>query len=184
MGGTGVAILTLVWHAMCELCRSMDEAASETAYELLGLQMHARHDHSDMIHTCVTFHTSCTIYRSMDEAAPETFYELLGLQMGASLDDIRGAYRKLQRVVHPDVVGPSAHALAILLNAAVATLSEPNSRCDRGACICVIQSLEAVQPFMGLLIIVYSATSACICVICLLKQYKQYMPPDTDNSVR
>lgn len=67
-------------------------------------------------------------YWSMDEAAPETFYELLGLPTGASVDDIRGAYRKLQRVVHPDIVGPSAHALAILLNVAVATLSDPNSR--------------------------------------------------------
>eukprot|EP00798_Chlamydomonas_sp_ICE-L_P008242 gene8242-1511_t len=63
----------------------------------------------------------------MNAAAPETFYELLGLDMDASLDDIRNAYRGLLRTVHPDRVGNEAHALAVLLNAALSTLTHPET---------------------------------------------------------
>ena len=63
-----------------------------------------------------------------DGAAPSTFYELLGLDKNATNNDIRSAYRRLQRTVHPDVVGPAANPLAILLNAAIDMLCNPVSR--------------------------------------------------------
>lgn len=46
----------------------------------------------------------------------EDAYRMLGLEPGASLEDVRAAYRRLMRKVHPDLGG--SPALAALLNAA------------------------------------------------------------------
>ena len=43
-------------------------------------------------------------------------YRVLGLAQGASVEEVRAAYRRLMRKVHPDLGGSSA--LAALLNAA------------------------------------------------------------------
>ena len=43
-------------------------------------------------------------------------YRILGLAPGASLEEVRGAYRRLMKRVHPDLGGSSA--LAAMLNAA------------------------------------------------------------------
>jgi ferredoxin len=56
------------------------------------------------------------------DAAPCDFFELLGVETDADGADVKSAFRKLQRVVHPDVAGASAEPLAVLLNAAYATL--------------------------------------------------------------
>jgi hypothetical protein len=54
----------------------------------------------------------------------EEAYRLLGLAPGASLEEVRAAYRRLMRKVHPDLGG--SPALAALLNAA-------KNRLDPGA---------------------------------------------------
>jgi hypothetical protein len=46
----------------------------------------------------------------------EDAYRMLGLEPGASLEEVRSAYRRLMRKVHPDLGG--SPALAALLNAA------------------------------------------------------------------
>jgi curved DNA-binding protein CbpA len=46
----------------------------------------------------------------------EDAYRMLGLEPGASLEEVRAAYRRLIRKVHPDLGG--SPALAALLNAA------------------------------------------------------------------
>ncbi len=43
-------------------------------------------------------------------------YRILGLEPGASIGEVRDAYRRLMRRVHPDLGG--SDALAALLNAA------------------------------------------------------------------
>jgi curved DNA-binding protein CbpA len=43
-------------------------------------------------------------------------YRVLGLAPGASVEEVRGAYRRLMRRVHPDLGGSSA--LAAMINAA------------------------------------------------------------------
>jgi curved DNA-binding protein CbpA len=43
-------------------------------------------------------------------------YRVLGLPQGASIEEVRAAYRRLIRRVHPDLGGSSA--LAAMLNAA------------------------------------------------------------------
>lgn len=55
-------------------------------------------------------------------------YELLGVKSDASMPEIKQAYRWLQKRCHPDIAGPIGHDMAILLNDAYATLSDPNQR--------------------------------------------------------
>ena len=70
-------------------------------------------------------------------AAP-TLYEVLGLRAGATVREIKAAYRRLARERHPDVAGaaPGAAAEFVRLHDAYATLSDPDSRArydhDRG----------------------------------------------------
>ncbi|KAG8074247.1 hypothetical protein GUJ93_ZPchr0006g40691 [Zizania palustris] len=61
-----------------------------------------------------------------------SFYDVLGLHAGASPREIKDAYRRLARAVHPDASG-SAHPSAddfIRVNAAYTTLSDPEKRAD------------------------------------------------------
>jgi ferredoxin len=58
------------------------------------------------------------------DAAPCDFFELLGVDTGASAVDVKAAFRKLQRCVHPDIAGAAAEPLAVLLNSAYATLMD------------------------------------------------------------
>lgn len=55
-------------------------------------------------------------------------YELLGVEAEAPLPEIKQAYRWLQKRCHPDIAGPIGHDMAILLNDAYATLSDPMRR--------------------------------------------------------
>ena len=41
----------------------------------------------------------------LNTAAPGDFYELLGLDSNADPAAVRAAYRALQRIVHPDIIG-------------------------------------------------------------------------------
>ncbi|CAI0435668.1 unnamed protein product [Linum tenue] len=64
-------------------------------------------------------------------AAASSFYEVLGIPMGASCQEIKSAYRKLARVLHPDVAGEeSAASEFIELHKAYETLSDPAKRAD------------------------------------------------------
>ncbi|CAO2833827.1 unnamed protein product [Amaranthus hypochondriacus] len=67
-----------------------------------------------------------------------TFYEVLGIQAGATGKEIKAAYRKLARVLHPDAAVAS-HGLKdttssaeefIRVHEAYATLSDPKKRAD------------------------------------------------------
>ncbi|CAO2164948.1 unnamed protein product [Urochloa humidicola] len=70
-----------------------------------------------------------------------TLYEVLGLRAGATVREIKAAYRRLARERHPDVAGaaPGAAAEFVRLHDAYATLSDPDSRAryDRGAVVAV-----------------------------------------------
>lgn len=70
--------------------------------------------------------------------APSTssFYEVLGIDMFASRHQIKAAYRKLARVVHPDAASNGQREAAssandfIRVHEAYATLSNPRKRAD------------------------------------------------------
>jgi ferredoxin len=62
------------------------------------------------------------------EYAPDDYYSLLELTPSASAADVRDAYRRLQKACHPDVAGDEATECSVLLNEAMATLSDPALR--------------------------------------------------------
>ncbi|KAL5217802.1 hypothetical protein ABZP36_018486 [Zizania latifolia] len=67
---------------------------------------------------------------AMPDHVSASFYDVLGLHAGASPREIKDAYRRLARAVHPDA---SAHPSAddfIRVNAAYSTLSDPDKRAD------------------------------------------------------
>ncbi|XP_040381067.1 chaperone protein dnaJ 11, chloroplastic-like [Oryza brachyantha] len=66
-------------------------------------------------------------------ASARTHYEVLGVGAGASRVEIKAAYRRLAREVHPDAAGGSGGAAGgdedfIRLHAAYATLADPDER--------------------------------------------------------
>ncbi|KAK4368137.1 hypothetical protein RND71_011929 [Anisodus tanguticus] len=75
-----------------------------------------------------------TLPTNMVHASPASFYEILGIPMGATIQEIKAAYRRLARVCHPDVAvidekGTSADDF-MKIHAAYSTLSDPDKRAD------------------------------------------------------
>ncbi|KAM3298061.1 hypothetical protein ACQJBY_039828 [Aegilops geniculata] len=74
----------------------------------------------------------CVVARASSEtmaaAAGRTHYEVLGLGAGASSREIKAAYRRLAREVHPDAAGSGGDESFIRLHAAYATLADPDER--------------------------------------------------------
>lgn len=56
------------------------------------------------------------------------YYEVLGVARDASQDDIKKAYRKLARKLHPDYAGPDSEEAFKELSVAYETLSDPDKR--------------------------------------------------------
>ncbi|XP_050227106.1 chaperone protein dnaJ 11, chloroplastic-like [Mercurialis annua] len=64
---------------------------------------------------------------------PGSLYEVLGIQMGATCQEIKSAYRRLARVLHPDVAADQKEnnvSEFIKVNEAYETLSDPEKRAD------------------------------------------------------
>eukprot|EP00747_Dinoflagellata_sp_TGD_P189286 gnl/TRDRNA2_/TRDRNA2_49438_c0_seq1.p1 gnl/TRDRNA2_/TRDRNA2_49438_c0~~gnl/TRDRNA2_/TRDRNA2_49438_c0_seq1.p1 ORF type:complete len:442 (+),score=71.60 gnl/TRDRNA2_/TRDRNA2_49438_c0_seq1:42-1367(+) len=58
------------------------------------------------------------------EAAPADYFELLGIHEDATAQDVKSAYRRLQKVVHPDIAGEAATPFGAILNMAYNTLMD------------------------------------------------------------
>ncbi|KAE8654050.1 hypothetical protein F3Y22_tig00117056pilonHSYRG00754 [Hibiscus syriacus] len=68
-------------------------------------------------------------------ACPSSLYEVLGIPVGATCDEIKASYRRLARVLHPDVSANGRKAAAaanefIKVHEAYSTLSDPEKRAD------------------------------------------------------
>ncbi|KAF8023571.1 hypothetical protein BT93_F0934 [Corymbia citriodora subsp. variegata] len=60
-----------------------------------------------------------------------SLYEVLGIQAGATGQEIKAAYRRLARVLHPDVAASAGAAREFMrVHEAYATLSDPDRRAD------------------------------------------------------
>ncbi|KAK8623280.1 hypothetical protein V6N13_118168 [Hibiscus sabdariffa] len=74
--------------------------------------------------------------RASHIASPSSLYEVLGIPMGATCDEIKAAYRRLARVLHPDVSANGRNEAAasdsefIRVHEAYSTLSDPDKRAD------------------------------------------------------
>ncbi|XP_004512137.1 chaperone protein dnaJ 11, chloroplastic-like [Cicer arietinum] len=67
-------------------------------------------------------------------SSPSSFYEILGVPAGASIKEIKTAYRRLARVCHPDVAAidrkNSSADDFMKIHAAYSTLSDPDKRAN------------------------------------------------------
>ncbi|XP_019152963.1 PREDICTED: chaperone protein dnaJ 11, chloroplastic-like [Ipomoea nil] len=83
-----------------------------------------------------TVSASCaTAERTSSGAATHaSLYEVLGIQTGATCQEIKAAYRRLARVLHPDVASSfrreSSDEDFIRVHAAYVTLSDPQKRAN------------------------------------------------------
>ena len=62
-----------------------------------------------------------------------THYQLLGVAPTASVDEIRAAYRRLARALHPDAHGGIAAPAMASVNEAWRVLSDPGRRANYDA---------------------------------------------------
>ncbi|KAF7111683.1 hypothetical protein CFC21_111666, partial [Triticum aestivum] len=76
----------------------------------------------------VVVRASSTMAAPAAVAAGRTHYEVLGVGAGASRGEIKAAYRRLAREVHPDAAGRGGNEGFIRLHAAYATLADPDER--------------------------------------------------------
>ncbi|XP_059278973.1 chaperone protein dnaJ 11, chloroplastic-like [Lycium ferocissimum] len=77
--------------------------------------------------------TYTTADRPTTIASQSSLYEVLGIQTGANYQEIKSAYRKLARTLHPDVVRFEKNSSAeefIRVQSAYATLSDPEKRAN------------------------------------------------------
>ncbi|KAM3298033.1 hypothetical protein ACQJBY_039809 [Aegilops geniculata] len=76
---------------------------------------------------CVVARASARMAPPAALAAGRTHYDVLGVSAGASRGEIKAAYRRLAREVHPDAVGGGDEGF-IRLHAAYYMLADPNER--------------------------------------------------------
>uniref|UniRef100_A0ACD5ZE45 Uncharacterized protein n=1 Tax=Avena sativa TaxID=4498 RepID=A0ACD5ZE45_AVESA len=80
------------------------------------------------VQRCVVARASATMTAPALALAGRTHYEVLGVGAGASRGEIKAAYRRLAREVHPDAAGGAGDEGFIRLHAAYATLADPDQR--------------------------------------------------------
>ncbi|XP_054825560.1 chaperone protein dnaJ 11, chloroplastic-like [Prosopis cineraria] len=84
-----------------------------------------------------------------------SLYEILGIPAGASLQEIKAAYRRLARVCHPDVAAvdrkDSSADEFMKIHAAYSTLSDPEKRAtyDRSLFVRRQRPLSASSAYSG-----------------------------------
>ncbi|KAG2720450.1 hypothetical protein I3760_02G035600 [Carya illinoinensis] len=65
--------------------------------------------------------------------AGKNYYELLGVSVDSNAQEIKEAYRKLQKKYHPDIAGQKGHEHTLLLNEAYKVLMRDDLRRDYDA---------------------------------------------------
>jgi curved DNA-binding protein CbpA len=82
--------------------------------------------------------------------ADETYYDILSVSKDASLQDITGAYRKLAKILHPDVCeSPEAEELFKAVNEAYRILRDPEKRKEYDATLEAEQVLPQGKYYQG-----------------------------------
>ncbi|KAL4578961.1 hypothetical protein LXL04_015096 [Taraxacum kok-saghyz] len=118
-------------------------SASSSFFTSSNLPLHS-HQQSRSISTSVSFGrvrisasyataetTATEAIRSSRNGSQPSLYEVLGVRIGADIGDVKAAYRRLARVLHPDV--GSRHSSAdefMKVHSAYTTLSDPAKRAE------------------------------------------------------
>ncbi|KAI3518067.1 hypothetical protein L1887_06439 [Cichorium endivia] len=75
--------------------------------------------------------TETETIRSFSNNNPSSLYEVLGVRIGAEAKEVKAAYRRLARVLHPDVGRSESSADEFMkVHSAYTTLADPAKRAD------------------------------------------------------
>ncbi|KAI3724392.1 hypothetical protein L2E82_36166 [Cichorium intybus] len=75
--------------------------------------------------------TETETIRSFSNNNPSSLYEVLGVRIGADSKEVKAAYRRLARVLHPDVGRSESSADEFMkVHSAYSTLADPAKRAD------------------------------------------------------
>ena len=113
------------------------------------------HHHSSSLpkpHTHRISPTCATATASNTLTSPRiaSLYQVLGIQIGADTVEIKAAYRRLARVLHPDVGNHDSSADEFMkLHSAYATLSDPEKRADYDRSLLGGQRTSSPAGFTG-----------------------------------
>ncbi|KAK4282372.1 hypothetical protein QN277_013757 [Acacia crassicarpa] len=94
---------------------------------------------SSQVHGYLNFHNSMSRWRQNRTVirccnrrekprAQHNYYELLGVSVESNAQEIKEAYRKLQKKYHPDITGQQGHQYSLLLNKAYKVLMSEDQR--------------------------------------------------------
>ncbi|KAG6659532.1 chaperone protein dnaJ C76, chloroplastic-like [Carya illinoinensis] len=102
-------------------------------------QVHGRFDTNKSMsrwrHRC-SVTRCCNNRRAEGRArAGKNYYELLGVSVDSNAQEIKEAYRKLQKKYHPDIAGQKGHEHTLLLNEAYKVLMRDDLRRDYDASV-------------------------------------------------
>nr|XP_043634514.1 chaperone protein dnaJ 11, chloroplastic-like [Erigeron canadensis] len=76
-----------------------------------------------------------------------TLYDVLGVRVGADIREVKSAYRKLARVLHPDVESSDSSADEFMkIHSAYTTLTDPEKRADYDRTLFVNQRRTGSSP--------------------------------------
>ncbi|GJV78767.1 DnaJ domain-containing protein [Tanacetum coccineum] len=83
-------------------------------------------------------------------SSSSSLYDVLGVRVGADTREVKAAYRKLARVLHPDVgSGDSSADEFIKVHSAYSTLSDPEKRADYDRTLFQRRVARSSSPMRG-----------------------------------
>lgn len=95
-----------------------------------------------------TQETNTNTNRSFRNTCSSSLYEVLGVRIGADTREVKAAYRRLARVLHPDVAASSDSSADefMKIHSAYTTLSDPEKRSDYDRTLFQRPSRAAASP--------------------------------------
>nr|GMC62086.1 high affinity nitrate transporter 2.7 [Ipomoea batatas] len=79
-----------------------------------------------------------------EQGTNKNYYDLLGVSRDSSVQEIKEAYRKLQKIYHPDIAGQKGHEYTLLLNKAYKVLIRDDLRREYNT-----SDFERFRPITG-----------------------------------